>query len=610
MNQAIPVCYICDKNYFLPTVVSVSSLLEQRAKGTRYEIFILSDSKVESDKEMLGELRKRHTDCSITLVESAVVGEGKVANKKNHVTRIALLKYTLGNRFEHLDKLLYIDGDTIVQRDLSDLFNIDLGTNYLAAGPALIGLDEKYRVWHYDERLGVPFDEYFNTGVMLLNLAAFREDELYEKLLHFTENNSGYVFMDQDAFNVVCRGRVTPLSQKYNLMPSSEKLLKLPGRSDQSGAGLPRPKDASILHFAGPQKPWLYPGAPWSKYYLGHFRRSPARGDYLKNWALYGVKRTERGLQKNVKRVKGMVRREIAAATKKLRSDDRAHRLATQQAFALQHFLLGEVLKNQNYGIYQGEPREKRLIVSLTSIQPRLFDIATTIESIMLQTVRPDVIVLWLDKEKNSLENLPVSLKQQMERGLSVRFVEDIGPHTKLIPALKEYPDDIIITVDDDVLYPPELIERLYTAHLQERSKILCTRARHIAVLKTKRFSYAQDWVNLSDEIEGLNVLPLGVGGVLYPPRILDEKVFDLALQRQLAPKADDIWFKAMSLLGGVVCKRIACPAHDFPLRPFSQEVSLHSANVKAGGNERQIRACFEHFALWERLGTKFPSAY
>lgn len=242
-------------------------------------------------------------------------------------------------------------------------------------------------------------------------------------------------------------------------------------------------------------------------------------------------------------------------------------------------------------------------VVSLTSIRPRLLELSTTIESLLDQTMAPDEVILWLSDELAG-EDIPLELQAQTKRGLTIKFCQDIGPHTKLIPSLRDNPDRVIITADDDVLYPRYVCELLYTNYLKDQSKIYCTRARRINVEKKGDFNYVHDWPYVLDEREGLDLFPLGYGGVLYPPRVFDEEVFKLSEQRRLAPYADDVWFKAMTLRKRVVCKRVAIKTEEFPLRPHSQEVTLKDQNVHSGGNVKQVRDCFAHYNLWSALAS------
>ncbi|ETK07044.1 hypothetical protein T230_09220, partial [Tannerella sp. oral taxon BU063 isolate Cell 1/3] len=77
------------------------------------------------------------------------------------------------------------------------------------------------------------------------------------------------------------------------------------------------------------------------------------------------------------------------------------------------------------------------------------------------QTQKAKRIILWLAKDEFSKEEIPLILQKQQSRGLEIRFCEDVRQYKKLIPSLKLFPNDPIITVDDDYIYPIDFIERL-----------------------------------------------------------------------------------------------------------------------------------------------------
>ena len=94
---------------------------------------------------------------------------------------------------------------------------------------------------------------------------------------------------------------------------------------------------------------------------------------------------------------------------------------------------------------------KKKVIVSLTTIPSRITSSLFVVRLMMNQTVRPNEIHLYLGKDKFQKENLPDEIKNQTKIGLKIKFVEDIGPHTKYFYAIHEHPDAIVITVDDDI---------------------------------------------------------------------------------------------------------------------------------------------------------------
>ena len=193
------------------------------------------------------------------------------------------------------------------------------------------------------------------------------------------------------------------------------------------------------------------------------------------------------------------------------------------------------------------------LTVSLTSYGKRVGNSAPyAIYSILNQTVIPDRIVLNLDKETWNDNNIPVLLKKLKKNGVTIQFVEDIGPHTKLLPTLSRYPDDVIITVDDDVYYERNTIEELWSAYLASNRRTVICREGKCLIKEGNYFKPYSEQPNLSEFSDSPYKLPFGVAGVLYPPHIFSDEIFNIELIKRLCPKADDIWFGVMELIEGI----------------------------------------------------------
>ena len=187
--------------------------------------------------------------------------------------------------------------------------------------------------------------------------------------------------------------------------------------------------------------------------------------------------------------------------------------------------------------------------INLTSYGKRVKSFAPyAIYSILQQDLLPDRIVLNLDKTKWNDDNIPILLKKLQESGVTIQYVEDIGPHTKLIPSLLSFPDDVIITADDDVYYDPTMISELYSAYcLSDRRSVIC-RTGKCLLKENGRFKVYSMQPDLDDNNRSEYKLPFGVGGVLYPPHIFSEEVFNIGNLRSLCPTADDIWFGIMEI--------------------------------------------------------------
>ncbi|MEZ3559200.1 MAG: glycosyltransferase family 2 protein [Duncaniella sp.] len=245
---------------------------------------------------------------------------------------------------------------------------------------------------------------------------------------------------------------------------------------------------------------------------------------------------------------------------------------------------------------------DREVIVSLTTFGPRLRDAARSIESIMEQTLLPNRIILWLGRElETTPELIPASLRRLQRRGLEIRFTDDCGPATKLLPALEAFPEDVIITVDDDMLYDIDMIDRLVTAHRRFPEAVCAGRIdRLIADGDGLRLVYDQaDDLYLTEE-PLMQPMAMGVGGVLYPPHCMHPDVSDRQLMSRLAPKADDLWFKVMELLAGTPVFPVneVNPSDDRLLRSFHyrQSLALHTYNVIAGQDNVQLAALVKHY--------------
>lgn len=263
---------------------------------------------------------------------------------------------------------------------------------------------------------------------------------------------------------------------------------------------------------------------------------------------------------------------------------------------------------NTSVGI--GNDLDDEIIVSLTSFDQRIDNVYLAIESLFHQTVKADRIILWLSLENfpGGEEDLPLMLRRQQSRGLDIRFVkDDIGPYKKIIYSAQHYPQSLIITVDDDVLYPVDLIEKFYRAYLKTPDVIHCNRAHLVSFDKKGKVLPYKIWNKPTEATaSGFAVFPTGNAGVLYFPGCFASEVNDQEKFMHLAPNADDIWLKAMSLKNGIKCQRVADRRElrsRFLNIQGSSARSLKSMNKSnKGGNDQQLKAVFDHYQLWEKF--------
>ena len=287
-------------------------------------------------------------------------------------------------------------------------------------------------------------------------------------------------------------------------------------------------------------------------------------------------------------------------------------RLKTAQMMSISDYLEYQYTQLAQHSTDLGISNEeyvpnKQLIVSLTSHGDRVLDAYLAIETIMQGTVKPNRIILWLPKDKvvNS-----IYFENQQKRGLDMRYVDDIGPHTKLLPALKCFPEDIVITIDDDIFYKPDMIERLLLSYRNDPFSIHANRVALMTKDKNGNLNSYLKWI-LSDFPQGelKNKIIIGVEGCLYPPHSLSEEVFNEDVIRELCPTADDIWFTAMAMLKGTnITYTVGRYENGFAgavanLRMQKSGLIHQNENPKNPRNDAQIRAVFDKYKLYPLIG-------
>ena len=249
----------------------------------------------------------------------------------------------------------------------------------------------------------------------------------------------------------------------------------------------------------------------------------------------------------------------------------------------------------------------RQVIVSLTSHGNRVLDAYMAIETIMQGTVKPNRIILWLSEHEKVSSCI---LKNQIKRGLEIRYVNDLGPHTKLIPALKEFPEDIIITIDDDIFYKPDMIENLLRAHYLDSTSILANRVAVMTTDKSGNLNSYLKWIlyDYPEHSSKRNVI-IGVEGCLYPPHTLSDEIFNEEAIQEICPTADDIWFTAMALLKGTRISHVDCRyekgfAGGVANQRMQRSGLVHlNENPRECRNDIQIQAVFGKYNLYPLIG-------
>lgn len=262
-----------------------------------------------------------------------------------------------------------------------------------------------------------------------------------------------------------------------------------------------------------------------------------------------------------------------------------------------------QTLNSDKLGISNTKLFQNDLTISLTSYGERLYQVYLTIESIMQGSIKPNRLILWLDSSFKN-KKLPQTLINQQKRGLEIKYCDDILSYKKLIPSLLTYPNDIIITIDDDAIYDFDFVENLTNSYINHPNSINANRIHKITFNNIGQINKYENWertIANTEEISNL-FFPVGCGGILYPPRCFDEEVFNQQVFMDICKYADDVWFYAMAKKNNTPTVKAHTKSNlgeDYIDIDFEHKDGLMQNNWN-GGNDKQIQAVFTKYNIYD----------
>ena len=274
MIEDCVIVFITDYGFSVPTLVAITSLLENKNVETQYHIYLIKTFENSKYEGLLERLSKKY-GCRVDVIS---IGDNYLDNRYGEIdkhecnaTITALLKFDIPNLCINEDKVLYIDGDVLVKEDLSDIF---------------------YKRFEPDKCIMAVLDSggiytntnshrYFNSGVMYMDLEYMRNNNIPDALFYRKKEDKNISLMDQNIFNDVLKEQVMILPHKYNVLYSNlirahyfknvgidkiNDFYDVDYKSFEEIYG-----DAAIIHYASFEKPWLYSDTvkveEWEEYF-------------------------------------------------------------------------------------------------------------------------------------------------------------------------------------------------------------------------------------------------------------------------------------------------------------------------------------------------------
>ncbi|MBQ8261570.1 MAG: 1-acyl-sn-glycerol-3-phosphate acyltransferase [Lachnospiraceae bacterium] len=243
-EQVIPVFYACDNSFVKYMVVSLKSLLCNASPDYRYRIHILHSDITEELQEKVRAMATEYAEICFHDVRMHLQEIAERLPIRDYYSNTTYYRMFIAEMFPEYDKALYIDSDTVVPGDISELYEKELRDNYVGAAHEQAMVQENVYGCYVEEVLGIDRNNYFNAGVLLINCKAFRENRLLEKFIELLGIYNFVVTQDEDYLNVLCKDKVLWIEQQWNTEMFGE---------------IPYPEEEyKLIHYIMVSKPWHY----------------------------------------------------------------------------------------------------------------------------------------------------------------------------------------------------------------------------------------------------------------------------------------------------------------------------------------------------------------
>lgn len=262
--KEIPIFFAVDDDYIPFLAVTIESLIDNSSKNNNYAMKILYTNISEENKNKIKKYEDKNINIEFVDLNNYIEKIKDKLYTRDYYSKTTYFRLFIPELYPEYNKALYLDSDIVLLADVADLYNTDMGNNLVAGVPD--GAVQNIEVFqeYVEKVVGVAsYKNYFNAGILLMNLEELRKFEVQDKFLYLLERVKFTVAQDQDYLNRLCKGRVTLVKKGWNKMP-------IPGDEINE-------EDIKLIHYNLGYKPWHFEDI----LYQEHFWKYAKKTEYL-----------------------------------------------------------------------------------------------------------------------------------------------------------------------------------------------------------------------------------------------------------------------------------------------------------------------------------------
>ncbi len=259
-NQPIQIFYACDDNFVKYTIVSLHSMQKNASKDFKYHVHILHTEISDEMKNRVLEMKNDNFEIFFDDVTEYLTSISDKLPIRDYYSKTTYYRLFIAEMFPEYDKAIYIDSDTIVQGDISELYKINIDDAYVGACHEQAMLQEDVYGTYVEKVVGVPRYNFFNAGMLVINCDRFRIRFVLDKFIEYLHMYNFVVTQDEDYLNLICKDHVYWLDQRWNTEIFGE-------------IGFPI-EQAKIIHYIMTNKPWHYSDCPYADIFWSYAKET------------------------------------------------------------------------------------------------------------------------------------------------------------------------------------------------------------------------------------------------------------------------------------------------------------------------------------------------
>ena len=264
-QELIPIFFTIDDGYAPYLHVALISLIKNASKDRRYKIIVVYQELNEENRNNLAKLVEDYPNFEMEfkfMKQSLDMITDRIENRlrSDYFTMTIYFRIFIPDMYPEYDKAIYIDSDIIVPGDISELYDTDMHDNLIGVvtDGSVNDVPELQR--YMTESLGLKLGDYFNSGMLLMNMNELRNVHLAEHFLYLLNKyHFDCVAPDQDYLNSMCYGKIEYLDSCWDAMPNRNK---------------PEIENPKIIHYNLFDKPWCYDDIQYQDYFWEYAKQS------------------------------------------------------------------------------------------------------------------------------------------------------------------------------------------------------------------------------------------------------------------------------------------------------------------------------------------------